>query len=101
MARTRKPMQHIKDPLVGRFTALAVTTLQAALWDPSAYSAELSNITTCAGPEFRQFDFWVGNWDVMERDAPASIVAHARVEIILNGCVLHEVYEQTDGNKGD
>jgi hypothetical protein len=55
----------------------------------------------CADPAYRQFDFWIGDWDVFEVEHPTVIVAHARVEMILNGCVLHEVYEGLDGHKGE
>ena len=56
----------------------------------------------CPAPEFRQFDFWMGDWDTFETDnsVPGSI-ARARVDPIAAGCAIHELYEQTDGLIGD
>jgi hypothetical protein len=51
----------------------------------------------CTAPEYRQFDFWAGNWDAFDADHPDKVVARARVDGILDGCVLREVY---DGNNG-
>lgn len=64
-------------------------------------TARAKTAAPCADNAYRQFDFWVGNWDVVDADRPGIIVAHARVEAILNGCVLHEVYVDTDGHKGE
>ena len=69
--------------------------------DPPPSTDKLLSVAPCAEPAYRQFDFWVGNWDVFEVERPTVIVAHARVELILHGCVLHEVYEGTDGHKGE
>jgi hypothetical protein len=63
--------------------------------------ANAQSATPCAGAKYRQFDFWVGDWDVFDVERPAVVVARARVELILNGCVLHEVYEGLDGHKGE
>ncbi len=63
--------------------------------------AALSLAGPCAAPAYRQFDFWVGDWDVIDEKQPAVAVAHARVEVILDGCVLHETYEAMDGHKGE
>jgi hypothetical protein len=53
----------------------------------------------CVAAAYRQFDFWVGDWDVF--DVGSSIpVAHARIDPILDGCVLREDYQGTDGQKG-
>jgi hypothetical protein len=53
----------------------------------------------CVAAAYRQFDFWVGDWDVF--DVGSSIpVAHARIDPILDGCVLREEYQGTDGHKG-
>jgi hypothetical protein len=56
---------------------------------------------SCTDSDYRQFDFWVGDWDVFDIAQPATRVAHARVELILDGCVVHEIYEATDGHKGE
>jgi hypothetical protein len=56
----------------------------------------------CPAPEYRQFDFWLGDWDTFEvvGDTTTSI-ARARVDLIAGGCAVHELYEQTDGLIGD
>jgi hypothetical protein len=54
----------------------------------------------CTAPEYRQFDFWIGDWDTFEVDSPNKIVARNRVSSILEGCALLEVYEQRDGLNG-
>ena len=46
----------------------------------------------CSATEFRQFDFWLGDWDVFDV-GKSAVVAHARVDLILDGCVLREDYE--------
>ena len=55
----------------------------------------------CAGSEHRRFDFWVGDWDVYEVGGSDEPVARARIDVILDGCALREVYEQTDGLVGE
>ncbi len=59
----------------------------------SAHSA------ACSAPEYRQFDFWIGDWEVFDADSQSN-VAHARVDSILDGCVLQEDYQGIDGHKG-
>jgi hypothetical protein len=53
----------------------------------------------CAAPVYRQFDFWVGDWDVFEVGGSIQ-VAHARVDIVLDGCVLRKDYQASHGYKG-
>lgn len=44
-------------------------------------------------PEFRQFDFWVGEWDVRQNGAPTTTPApSSRIEIIESECVVLETY---------
>ena len=49
----------------------------------------------CSGPEHRQFDFWVGEWDVTTLDGKAAGTNH--IESILGGCVLQESWQSTNG----
>jgi ketosteroid isomerase-like protein len=64
-------------------------------------SAETATAQSCDSQEYRGFDFWVGDWDAFDIDKPTVKVAHNRVDRILDGCVLLEDYEGTDGSHGE
>jgi hypothetical protein len=54
----------------------------------------------CSAPEFRQFDFWIGDWDVFDSgDSKPSM--HIRVDRILDGCALRESYTDVNGMIGE
>jgi len=55
---------------------------------------------SCQSPEYRSFDFWVGNWDAFDIDNSNKKVAHNRVDRTLDGCVLLEDYQSKDGEHG-
>jgi hypothetical protein len=63
-------------------------------------SAQTTKPAACTAPEYRQFDFWIGDWDTFELNDREQIVARCRVDSILDGCALREVYEQRDGLTG-
>ncbi len=53
----------------------------------------------CANrPESRQFDFWIGEWDVT--DTAGNKVGDSRIERILDGCVLLENWTGARGGTG-
>ena len=54
---------------------------------------------SCAAPEFHQFDFWMGDWDVFRVNGGAKS-AHVVVDRILDGCVVREQYTGVDGEHG-
>ena len=45
----------------------------------------------CTAPEYRQFDFWVGNWEV--RDPGGNVVGTNRITREYGGCVVQEHWE--------
>ena len=63
-------------------------------------SAESPKANPCVAPEYKQFDFWIGDWSVYELNT-TTVAAYVRVTSILDGCVLHEQYEGVDGHKGE
>lgn len=83
-------------PRVPQVLCLVAASLTAAFAAPQAPGAG------CPAPEYRQFDFWLGDWDTFEvvGDTTTS-TARARVDLIAGGCAVHELYEQTDGLIGD
>ena len=52
----------------------------------------------CDSPECRQFDFWVGDWEVDTPDGKRA--GTNRVEKILDGCVLLENWSGARGGAG-
>jgi hypothetical protein len=63
----------------------------------SVSAAGPAKAAACSAPPYRQFDFWVGDWDAFDVDKPNLPVARTRVTRILEGCALLEVYEGTNG----
>lgn len=52
----------------------------------------------CTAPEYRQFDFWVGEWDVhLPNGKPAGA---NRIRRILAGCAIQENWTGTGGSIG-
>ena len=47
--------------------------------------------------ESHQFDFWLGEWTVMDQDQPIAV---SRIVKAASGCILFENYEQADGFSG-
>jgi hypothetical protein len=75
--------------------SMAVVVLANLLTAQTAVGA-----ASCTAPEYRQFDFWAGDWDAFDADQPAAPVARLRVDRILDGCVLREDYQGADGHQG-
>ncbi len=54
--------------------------------------------SSCADPAYRQFDFWLGDWNVTN---PAGVLAgRDRVEKLYGGCVLKETWTGLQGGGG-
>lgn len=49
-------------------------------------------------PEYRQFDFWVGQWDVYGKGG--VVVGHSEVNLILGDCVINENWTNGTGGEG-
>lgn len=52
----------------------------------------------CTAAEYRQFDFWIGEWEV--KDHKDTVVGKNHIHPILNGCALSENWTSARGNKG-
>jgi hypothetical protein len=53
----------------------------------------------CASAQDRQFDFWLGDWNVTDR-ASGKPVGTNRITSELKGCVLHEHWSGAGGEHG-
>lgn len=77
--------------------AVAVALLVAR---QSRGGAEMRALDTCDRAEYRQFDFFIGEWDTYDVGS-STIKAHNSVTRMLDGCVIREVYRRTDGYTGE
>ncbi len=87
-------------PAVNIFTGDAVL---GTLAGDAAFDTLVAEMTAAAYPcenqhAFRQFDFWVGDWDVHIADGTAA--GHNRIEAAERGCVLIENWVSASGGTG-
>lgn len=75
----------------------ASLTLHAGL-HARAQSAPAPRPPSCASPEHRQFDFWIGTWDVVTPEGKAA--GTNSIELVLDGCVLLEHWTGQGGGAG-
>lgn len=52
----------------------------------------------CSGPEHRQFDFWLGEWEV--RDPSGKLAGNNRITRVQQGCALLEEWKGSSGVTG-
>jgi len=52
----------------------------------------------CSAPEHRQFDFWIGTWDVTTLDG--RLAGRNTISRKLEGCVIHEQWDGS-GMRGE
>ena len=79
-----------------RFSPLALPPLLALLAAPAL--AQSPPPSPCSAPEHRQFDFWLGEWEV--RGPTGKVAGTNRITREFGGCVLHEQYDTGRGYSG-
>ena len=52
----------------------------------------------CSEPERRQFDFWLGEWEV--RDAKGNLAGRNTISELFDGCALREEWRGASGHRG-
>lgn len=85
-----------------RSRRVASLTLLAAVSASAMGSAQDSSRAppppACTAAEHRQFDFWLGEWEVT--NPAGQVVGQSRITSILDGCVLREEWDAARGGAG-
>jgi hypothetical protein len=77
---------------------LLLVAVAALALDPASAGAQSPPPAPCSAPEHRQFDFWVGEWNVTTPDGkPAGT---NRIEKIAGSCALLENWTGAGGGSG-
>lgn len=61
--------------------------------------AHAQQAAPCSTPEYRQFDYWLGEWDVFNADG--TRIGENRITQEQGGCVLHEHWMDQRGGTGE
>jgi hypothetical protein len=65
---------------------------------PAVASAQ-APAPACESPEYRQFDFWLGHWEVS--NPAGDVVGTNTITAVSDGCGLHERWESAGGGVGE
>lgn len=63
-----------------------------------ALTGTLSAQLPCSKPAFRQFDFWVGQWEVFGKNGQKA--GDSRISVILDSCVILEEWTSATVQQG-
>ncbi|MDH3214843.1 MAG: DUF1579 domain-containing protein [Candidatus Krumholzibacteria bacterium] len=74
--------------MISVFMCACLTTFSAAQQEDAATKAP------CSAPEHRQFDFWLGEWDVTANGKHAG---NNKITAILGGCAVMEEWHSANG----
>ena len=77
------------------FVALAAAAGASAQSSPTAPPPP-----ACEAPEHRQFDFWLGEWDVIGGPQRDRIVGRNTIVRVAGGCALREHWVNAGGSDG-
>ena len=82
---------------------IAAASLLLAVAQSPAPSAPPSPGAACVPAAYRQFDFWIGEWEVTNQQPPPGRTpppSKSRITRILDGCAVLEEYETANGYAG-
>ena len=99
--RTREALAalaRVTPPAPGVLNQLRTSDDFKALRDDERFQAIVTKLTPCAGPEYKEFDFWLGEWEV--RTAAGQILGRNHVTKRHGGCVVIEEWEGAAGGSG-
>jgi tetratricopeptide (TPR) repeat protein len=83
----------------GQLRPLVISSPEFAVWkDDPEFTALVEKMAPCRGPEFRKFDFWIGDWDVHAPDGGPT-VGHNLVTLEQDGCLLLEHWTASTGGQ--
>ena len=57
-----------------------------------------SNKLPCSRPEYRQFDFWVGEWEAFDTHGKKG--GDSKISVILDSCVILEEWTSAGAQQG-
>src|SRR5436190_10357664 len=89
------PHMNPRQRLLTAFLSSLVALAPGWTGQARAQTAPVAKPPPCAAAPHRQFDFWLGQWEV--RDPTGKVVGHNRIETAHGGCALIEHWTSVTG----
>lgn len=89
-------LERVTPPAAAVLNQLRTSDDFKALRDNARFQAIVAKLTPCAGPQYREFDFWLGDWEV--RNAAGQLLGRNRITKRHGGCVVLEEWESAGGS---
>jgi hypothetical protein len=98
-AKTLAELQKVVDSgKGGQMRPVVLSASEFAQWkDDAEFQKLVEKMAPCRAAEYRQFDFWVGDWDVQAPNGPS--VGHNLVTLEQEGCLLVEHWTGSSGGQ--
>jgi hypothetical protein len=91
-------LERVTPPAPAVFNQLRTSNDFKALRDDARFQAIAAKLAPCSGPQYKEFDFWVGEWEV--RNASGQLLGRNRIAKRHGGCVVQEEWEGAGGGSG-
>jgi hypothetical protein len=91
-------LERVTPPAPGVLNQLRTADDFKALRADARFQAIVAKLTPCAAPQYGEFDFWLGDWEV--RSAAGQVLGHNRISKRYGGCVVLEEWESASGGSG-
>ena len=91
-------LERVTPPAPGVLNQLRTSDDFKALREDARFQAVVAKLTPCTTPEYREFDFWLGDWEV--RTASGQLLGRNRISRRHGGCVVLEEWESVSGGSG-
>lgn len=91
-------LERVTPPAPGVLNVLRTSDDFKALREDARVKAIIAKLMPCAAPQYRQFDFWLGEWEV--RSASGQLLGHNRITSRHGGCVVMEEWDGAAGGSG-
>jgi hypothetical protein len=91
-------LERVTPPAPAVLNQLRTSEDFKALRDNAPFQAIVAKLTPCSGPQYNEFDFWLGEWEV--RTAAGQLLGRNRITKRHGGCVVLEEWEGAAGGSG-
>ena len=98
VAEAISALERITPPAPAVLMQLRTSDDFKALRGDARFQAVVAKLTPCTGPQYKEFDFWLGDWEV--RSAAGQLLGRNRITKRHGGCVVLEEWESANGGSG-